>query len=76
MKDYSKMTFEEYSEMQYKELREDLCAFPEKEVKAFWNSEQERVKNAYNRFIANYEKPNSCKVPLADGLVDALSLMF
>ncbi len=75
MKDYSKMTFEEYSEMQYKELRNDLCAFPEKEIKAFWDSEQEMVKDAYNRFIARYNSTNK-EILLSDGLVYGMSLMF
>lgn len=75
MKDYSKMTFEEYSEMRYKELREDLCAFPEKEVKAFWDSEQEWVKDSYSRFIARYNSTNR-EILLSDGLVYAMSLMF
>lgn len=76
MKDYSNISFAEYSEMQYEKLRESLSAFPEKEVKAFWESEQEWVKEAYNDFITNYNKPNSCKVPLADGLAYAMSLSF
>lgn len=76
MKDYSNISFAEYSEIQYKSLRESLRAFPGKEIKAFWDSEQEMVKKAYNDFIANYNKPNSCKVPLADGLAYAMSLMF
>ena len=69
------MTFEEYSEMQYKELRNDLCAFPEKEIKAFWDSEQEMVKDAYNRFIARYNSTNK-EILLSDGLVYGMSLMF
>lgn len=76
MKDFSNISFAEYSEMQYKELKKSLSAFREEEVKAFWDSEQEMVKEAYNDFIAKYNQPNSCKVPLADGLAYAMSLMF
>ena len=75
MKDYSKMTFKEYSEMRYKELLELLKGFPEKEIRAFWDKEQELVKRGYEDFIKRYNADNR-GILLNDGLAYGLSLMF
>lgn len=75
MKDYSKMTFEEYSELRYKDLLELLKGFPECKVRAFWNREQELVKKKYRDFIKRYNS-NNRGILLNDGLAYGLSLMF
>ena len=41
------MTFEEYCDREYKQLRDYLQAFPENEIKEFWNSQIDYIKKAY-----------------------------
>ncbi len=68
-------TFEEFAAINYAALKRALRAFPEEEVKAFWDSEQEWVEQRYKDYVKGKEKyPQS--TPLSIGLAYGLSLMF
>lgn len=41
------MSFEEYCEREYSDLKDLLSGFPEEEIKAYWDSEMDFIKSAY-----------------------------
>lgn len=65
------ISFEEYKRIQFEALKKALKAFPENEVKDYWEKNQDWVKESYDDFLNSVNKN-----PLSDGLIFAMSLDF
>ena len=43
------MSFEEYCEREYSDLKDLLSGFPEEKIKAYWDNRMDFIKSAYKR---------------------------
>lgn len=70
------ITFEEYSKIQFDDLKKSLSAFPEKDIKKYWEDNQKKVREAYEEYKRQCEERGVEISPLSDLLSYSLALDF